>query len=354
VQFVSQTLPSRVVFGAGAARERLGDEVRALGLSRVMLIAAESELALARELVAPFADLIAVEFTGVRPHVPSDVADAARTAAADADVDGLLCIGGGSTTGTAKIVALTTGLPIVAVPTTYAGSEMTPVWGLTTAARKETGTDLRVLPRTVVSDPDLTRTLPAELAAASAFNAIAHCVEAFWGPGANPINSLSAAEGIRALRVGLDGLAAGRSGVVGDEAYDSLLYGTALAGAAFAVAGSGLHHKICHALGGAFDLPHAQTHTVVLPYVLAFNEGSIGDDARRISEALGGGRASVSLRELEDRQLAPKTLEELGLRADQLDEAIDIVSAKLPIANPREVTRDDIAGILRAAFAGEF
>lgn len=347
MHFVSQTLPSRVVFGAGAARERLGDEVRALGLSRVMLIAAESELALARELVAPFADLVAVEFTGVRPHVPSGVADAAREAAAEGAVDGLLCIGGGSTTGTAKIVALTTGLPIVAVPTTYAGSEMTPVWGLTTAARKETGSDPRVLPRTVVSDPDLTRTLPAGLAAASAFNAIAHCVEAFWGPGANPINSLSAAEGIRALRVGLDGLAEGT-----DEAYDSLLYGTALAGSAFAVAGSGLHHKICHALGGAFDLPHAQTHTVVLPHVLAFNEDAIGDDARRISEALGGGRASVALRELEDRQHAPRSLEELGLRADQLDEAIDIVSAKLPIANPREVTRDDIAGILRAAFAG--
>jgi alcohol dehydrogenase class IV len=353
VDFISQTLPSRVVFGAGRARTHLGDEVRALGLSRVMLIAAESELPLARELVAPFAELIAVEFTGVRPHVPSDVADAARAAAADGDADGLLCVGGGSTTGTAKIVALTTGLPILAVPTTYAGSEMTPVWGLTTAARKETGNDPRVLPKTVVYDPDLTRTLPASLAAASAFNAIAHCVEAFWGPGANPINSLSAAEGIRALRVGLDGLADGAVDPVGDEAYDLLLYGTALAGSAFAVAGSGLHHKICHALGGAFDLPHAQTHTVVLPHVLAFNEGTIGDDALRISEALGGGTPSVALRALEDRLDAPKTLQELGLRADQLDEAIDIVSAKLPIANPREVTREHIAHILRAAFTGE-
>lgn len=348
MEFVAKTLPSRVVFGAGAARTRLGDEVRALGLSRVMLIAADTEIELARELAAPFADLVAIEFTGVRPHVPSDVADAARAAAADADVDGLLCIGGGSTTGTAKIVALTTGLPIIAVPTTYAGSEMTPVWGLTTAARKETGTDLRVLPKTVVSDPDLTRTLPAWLAAASAFNAIAHCVEAFWGPGANPITSLSAAEGITALRVGLDALEGGS-----DEAYDQLMYGTALAGSAFAVAGSGLHHKICHALGGAFDLPHAQTHTVILPHVLAFNEGSIGDDARRISEALGGGEPAAALRALEDRQGAPRSLEELGLRADQLDEAIDIVSAKLPIANPREVTRDDIASILRSAFAGE-
>lgn len=352
MEFISQTLPSRVVFGAGHARTRLGDEVRALGLSRVMLIAAESELPLARELVAPFADLIAVEFTGVRPHVPSDVADAARAAAAEGGVDGLLSVGGGSTTGTAKIVALTTGLPILAVPTTYAGSEMTPVWGLTTASRKETGNDARVLPKTVVYDPDLTRTLPASLAAASAFNAIAHCVEAFWGPGANPINSLSAAEGIRALREGLDALASGGDAPA-DEAYDLLLYGTALAGAAFAVAGSGLHHKICHALGGAFDLPHAQTHTVVLPHVLAFNEGAIGGDARRISEALGGGTPSVALRALEDRLEAPRTLEELGLRADQLDEAIDIVSAKLPIANPREVTSDDIAQILRAAFAGE-
>lgn len=347
MDFVYRSLPARVVFARGAARTRLADEVEALGLRRLMLISTETERPLADELAAPLAERVVSRFTDVRPHVPSDVADAARAAAAKHEVDGLISIGGGSTTGTAKIVALTTGLPIVAVPTTYAGSEMTPVWGLTTDARKETGTDPAVLPRVVVYDPELTRTLPRELAAASAFNAIAHCVEAFWGPGSNPITSVSAAEGIRALRTGLDQLVAGE-----DEAYDELLYGTSIAGSAFAIAGSGLHHKICHALGGAFDLPHAQTHTVVLPHVLAFNQEAIGTDADRISAALGGGSPAQALRDLEDRLGAARSLEEIGLRADQLDEAIEIVGAKLPIANPRPVTPEAIGQILRAAFAG--
>src|SRR5580704_728106 len=248
--FARDVLPGRVVFGAGAARTALAGEVARLGVSRLLLIPSGSEQSTARELVAPLADRIAGTFTGVRPHVPVEVADAARKQAAAVGADAVLSLGGGSATGTAKAVALTTGLPVIPVPTTYAGSEVTPVWGLTEGDRKTTGVDARVLPRLVIYDPELTVSLPGPVSAASGLNAMAHCVEAFWAPGRNPVSALAAALPA-VLRDGTD------TGARGD-----LLYGAYLAGTAFAVTGSGLHHKICHILGGRYDLPHAQTHAI--------------------------------------------------------------------------------------------
>ena len=172
----------------------------------------------------------------------------------------MLAIGGGSTVGAAKAVAMTARLPIVAVPTTYAGSEITPIWGLTEEGHKKTGVDPVVLPRVVIYDPTLTATLPPDLAAASGFNALAHAVEAMWAPGRNPVSTAVAAEAVERLASGLR---------TGDPA--ELLCGAWLGSSAFAVAGSGLHHKLCHVLGGTFGLPHARTHAVVLPHVLAFN-----------------------------------------------------------------------------------
>jgi maleylacetate reductase len=348
LEFTYAELPSKVVFGPGAARTRHAEQLEELGLTKVMLLASRSKLDLARDLTAPVAHRIGSTFSGVLPHVPAHVAQAALAQAIDTGADGLLSVGGGSTTGTAKIVALTTRLPVIAIPTTYAGSEMTPVWGLTTDSRKETGADRVVLPRTVLYDSDLTRALPLELAISSGFNALAHCIEAFWGPGANPVTNLKAAEGVRTLAAGMRKLKAGSA--TADD-YDHMLYGAHLAGGCFAVAGSGLHHKICHALGGAFNLPHASLHAVVLPHVLAFNVGSISADARLIASALGAPEASKGLAELASELGAPRTLKELGLTASQLEEAIEIVSAKLPMANPRPVSRNEISEILSAAFS---
>ena len=246
--FKYAALPVTVIFGPGVAERELVGVVDDLGLRRVLVVVAEPEEPLARWLIAPFSERVAGTFTDVRPHVPVRVAEAGRAEAARTEADGLLCVGGGSTTGTAKAIALMTGLPIVAVPTTYAGSEVTPVWGLTEDERKTTGRDSQVLPSVVVYDPELTVSLPRALSVASGLNAVAHCVEAFWGPGAPPISSLMAEEGIRALAGGLPG-------VVGDPgdlgARSEVLYGAWLAGTVFATAGSGLHHRICHVLGGA-------------------------------------------------------------------------------------------------------
>ncbi|MET9259931.1 maleylacetate reductase [Amycolatopsis sp. NPDC004079] len=336
--FAYNALPGRVIFGSGVAREQLTAEVEALGAKKILVIATGSEADLATELCEPFADRIAATFTEVRPHVPIEVVEQARAAADGADL--VLSVGGGSTTGTAKAVALTTGLPILAVPTTYAGSEVTPVWGLTEAGRKTTGTDPRALPRTVVYDPDLTGTLPVELAVASGLNAMAHCVEAFWAPRRNPVSSAIAEDGIRHLATGL----------ANPASREELLLGAYLAGSAFAVAGSGLHHKICHALGGAFDLPHAQTHAIVLPYVLAFNAPHAAEAASRIARALSVSDPVAGLHQLGARLGIPAGLRELGMAESDVDTVLAEIHA--PADNPRPVTVAGLRSLLHAAWAG--
>jgi alcohol dehydrogenase class IV len=367
--FTYDALPGRVVFGAGAARTALAGEVERLGAGRVLVVAGEAEAGLADALAAPLGDRVAGRFDRVRQHVPLEIAEAARARARELGADLLLSVGGGSTTGTAKAVALTDRLPILAVPTTYAGSEMTPVWGLTEPApggsRKTTGTDRAVLPVVVVYDPELTYSLPVDLTVASGLNAMAHCVEAFWAPRANPVTDALAAEGVAALARALPRLLA--DGTDAPGRHDAL-YGAWLAGAAFAAAGSGLHHKICHVLGGAYDLPHAPTHAVVLPRVLAVNEPGAPEAARRLARALlpdttGGAStdsapdsAAARLLDLERALGAPASLAEVGLAAADLEPAVDLVAAAAggdAVAdNPVPVDRALVDRILRSAWEG--
>jgi maleylacetate reductase len=351
LEFEYTGLPSHVVFGLGASRgPRLADAVDGLGASRILLVAADADRTLAAPIAEVLGGRVAGWFCDVRPHVPVAIAESARAAAADARADAVLSVGGGSTTGTAKAIALTAGLPVVAVPTTYAGSEVTPVWGLTEDARKTTGTDARVLPRIVVYDPELTLSLPARLSAVSGLNALAHCVEAFWAPGRNPITSLIAEEGIRALALGLPGVVADPSDL---DARAQALYGAWLAGTAFATAGSSVHHKICHVLGGAYDLPHAETHAVVLPYSTALAAPRAAGSDGRIVAALGFSDvpAAEAIAALARGLGAPQSLKELGLREDQLEEAVELVSQTLSQL-PEPVSREDTEALLRAAFEG--
>lgn len=350
--FRYEALPGRVIFGAGSSRARLSAEVVALGLERVLLVATPRELPNARTLAAALGERVAGEFTDVRPHVPLEIAEAARAAAHDLRADGLLAIGGGSTIGTAKAVALTQRLPIVAVPTTYAGSEMTPIYGLTSGQRKQTGRSLDVLPRLVVYDPELTLSLPPAISGPSAINALAHCVEAFYAPGTNPISALAAEEGIRALARSLPTVVAQPANLA---ARSDVLYGAYLAGAALAVTGTGIHHKICHVLGGAFNLPHAELHTVVLPHAVAFNAPALPAVMARIAAALGapaGQSAARAIRALADTIGAPGSLHALGMRELQLAEILPDVLAHMPADNPRPVDAAGMAALLKNAFEG--
>jgi len=347
--FDHQSYGQRVVFGAGAAGERLGAEVELLGARRVLVVAAGSARPLAHRLTEGLP--IAGTVDDVRMHVPLRAAEAARRQAGEAGADLLLCIGGGSATGTAKAVALTTGLPIVAVPTTYAGSEATPVWGVTADGRKTTGVDERVLPRTVIYDPELTLDLPVGLSTASGLNALAHCVDSLWAPRANPVDTALALEGARAIAGGLPAVHVDPKGLGGRS---QLLYGAYLAALSFAGAGSGLHHKICHVLGGAYDLPHAQMHAVVLPHVLAFNAPAAPEAARRLAQAFDlGDTALAGLLALYDAVGAPRSLRELGFAERDIPEAAELVAEAAPAGNPRPFTAADAERLLRDAWAGQ-
>lgn len=346
-EFDHITLGQRVRFGTGKAAENLAAEIARLDAKRVLLIAAEDDEHLASAVTSGIE--VAARCSDVAPHVPVPHAERARAQATDSAADVLVSVGGGSTTGLAKAVALTTGLPIVAVPTTYAGSEATNVWGLTEAARKTTGTDDRVLPTTVVYDATLTRSLPTELAVASGLNALAHCVDSMWAPRTDPINQALAVESIRAISSGLPLITKSPDDLRGRE---KTLYGAYLAAVAFASAGSGLHHKICHVLGGAYDLPHAQTHAAVLPYVLAFNSPAAGEAAARIADALGSDDAVSGLSSLYAELGASHALRDTGMAEAAIPEAVELILPVVPASNPRTATQDDMNALLTAAWAG--
>ncbi len=332
-RFVHETLPQRVAFASFEAAEQVAGEVARLGASRPMVIAGQAGSALADQLAAALP--AAVRHTEVVMHVPGDVAERARKAAEEHDADVLVSVGGGSATGLAKAVALTTGLPIVAVPTTYAGSEATNVWGLTEDGRKTTGVDARVLPRAVVYDASLMLSLPVPLSVASGLNALAHCVDSMWAPRTDPVNQALALEGIRALRDGLPRVVRDPQGIEGRE---QTLYGAWMAAVAFASAGSGLHHKICHVLGGMYNLPHAQTHAVVLPYVLALNAPSVPESEQRMAAAFGAASALDGLQRLREQVGAPRALRDYGLRETDIPAAVDVILAAVPPDNPTPVT----------------
>lgn len=347
MRFVHESLPQRVVLATGGAAEAVAAEVDRLGTTRLMVIASASARALADRLTAPLP--VVLRHDGVAEHVPVDEASRARATATERGVDAVVCVGGGSATGLAKAVALDHPVPVLAVPTTYSGSEVTPVWGLTESGRKRTGVDPRVLPRAVVYDAELLRTLPRDVAVASGLNALAHAVDALWAPRAEPVAAALAAEGVRALDRGLRLVARDPAGVGGIE---TALLGAYLAARAFAAAGSGLHHTICHVLGGRFGLPHASTHAVVLPHVLALNAPYADEAAARLADAFGAASATAGLAGLYDAVDAPRALRDLGLDEADLVEATEAVLAAAPASNPAPLTAEAVASLLRAAWGG--
>jgi maleylacetate reductase len=342
--FVYQALPGRVVFGVGSA-ERLGEEVDRLGAGRVLAIAGQRAV---DGLVERLGDRCAGTFTDVQQHVPVEVAARAVAAARELGADGLVAMGGGSATGLAKAVALDHQAPIVAVPTTYSGSEVTPIYGLTGPDGKRTGRHLRVLPAVVVYDPALTVGLPATVTGPSGMNALAHCVEALYAPGANPVTSLLAEEGARVLARGLPRAVADPSDLA---ARSDALLGAWLAGAALAVAGVGIHHQLCHLLGGAYRLPHAELHAVVLPHAVGFVTPAVRPQLARLAAGLGAGDAAGGLWDLARRLGTPSSLAELGLAEAELDRAAEQAVAKV-VQTPRRAGVTELRALLGDAWRG--
>lgn len=344
-EFVHDWPASRIVFGAGSIASACEETAR-LG-HRPLLINDPVAKPYADTVNEQFKDGAAARIGEVVMHVPTSAARAAADVARQANADVVVCVGGGSATGLAKGVAKFTGLPILAVPTTYAGSEMTSIWGLTDDARKVTGRDDIVRPRTVIYDPALTLSLPVPISVTSGMNAIAHSVEALYSPMASPIGLLTAEEGIRALAGALPLLAANPDSI---QARSAALRGAWLCGWALNVSTMGLHHKLCHVLGGLFDLPHAPLHAALLPYVAAFNADWVG----RVALALGSPTESpaTTLWNLDASLGAATALRDIGMPEKGIDTAAAAV-AQAPPVNPRPVDERSVAKLLHEAWRGE-
>lgn len=345
--FIYNALPGRVVFGAGKLAQ-LGEEVGRLELSNVLVLSTPGQRAMAERVSVQLGDLSAGVYDQAKMHVPRETADAAIAHTRKMKADGCIAVGGGSTIGLAKAIALKTGLPVIAVPTTYAGSEMTPIWGLTIDSIKKTGRDLTVLPRTVIYDPELSLSLPAEMSVVSGMNAVAHCVEALYAQEANPVISMMAEEGIRAMAQGLPSIVKNPED---SEARTDVLYGAWLAGTVLGSVGMALHHKLCHTLGGSFNLPHAQVHTVILPHATAYNCSAAPDAMAAVKRALGKQEAAGGLFDLILSLGAPVSLQAIGMHESDLEQAADIATRN-PYYNPREVTREGVLKLLRSAYEG--
>lgn len=346
--FVYNALPVRVIFGSGTLRQ-LPAEVDRLGLRRVLVLSTPQQEHEGRATAERIGDRAASVFAGATMHTPVEVTEKAMAVVIAEQIDGLVAVGGGSTTGLAKAIALRTDLPQIVAPTTYAGSEMTPILGETRDGVKTTQRSAKILPEVVIYDVDLTLSLPVALSSVSGMNAIAHAVEALYAQDRNPIVSLMAVEGIRALARALPRIV---EAPADREARSDALYGAWLCGTCLGAVGMALHHKLCHTLGGSFDLPHAETHTAVLPHATAYNAAAAPEAMRAIADALGADNAAQGLYDLARRIGAMLALRTLGLPQEGIDKAADIAMAN-PYWNPRPLDRNAIRELLARAYAGE-
>ncbi len=345
--FIYTAHAQRVVFGAGSLAQ-LGREIELLGAKRTLVLSTPEQADSARRVAEMLGARAAGIFAKAAMHVPMEAAREARIEAQRLNADCAVAIGGGSTTGLGKAIALDSGLPIVAIPTTYAGSEMTTIYGLTEGGVKKTGRDARVLPRTVIYDPELTLTLPIGMTVTSSLNAVAHAAEGLYAHDANPIVAMLAEEGIRAIAAALPALCSDSRSL---QARSDALYGAWLCGTVLGAVAMGLHHKLCHTLGGSLDLPHAEVHTVILPHALAYNAAHAVPAMQRVARALGAPSAAAGVFDLAKRHGAPTALRDIGMRADDLDRAADLaVQNQYP--NPRPLERGAIRELLQCAFDG--
>jgi maleylacetate reductase len=345
--FEYEALPARIVFGPGAS-DRLAGEVDRLGAGRALVIASERRASRFEQRLGPRS---AGTFTAVVQHVPAETAAAARRLAGQLGAGCLVACGGGSAVGLAKAVALERRLPIVALPTTYAGSEMTPIWGVTTGRRKQTGRDPAVAPAVVLYDPVLTATMPARLTASSGMNAIAHCVEGLYAPGANPVTAALAEEGLARLAAGL---VASVHDPADLDGRGEALVGAHLAGSVLAVAGVAIHHQLCHVLGGSLGLDHADLNAVVLPHAVAFVAGAVPSELHRVEAALGAepGDAAGALWDLARSLGAPASLREIGMDRDAIGGAAEAAAGRVS-PRPLPAGVEDLRGLLEAAWGGQ-
>jgi alcohol dehydrogenase class IV len=345
--FVYESPPHRVLFGRGRIAE-VAAALGALGCSRALVLSTREQVESAERVRALLADNAASVFAGAVMHTPVAVTETALAAFAQAKADSVVAIGGGSTIGLGKAIALRTDAPQLVIPTTYAGSEVTSILGETRDGVKTTQRSPKVLPETVIYDVDLTLSLPPGLSAASGMNAMAHAVEALYARDRNPIVSLMAEEGLRALAGALPNVVRDGADI---EARSAAQYGAWLCGMCLGATAMALHHKLCHVLGGTFDLPHAETHAIVLPHAIAYNREAAPEAMRSIARALGGEDPAAGMHALLRSLGAPTALKDIGMPAAGIDRATELALAD-PYWNPRALEESAIRELIARAHAG--
>jgi len=342
--FTHDVLPQRVVFAAGALA-RLGEETERLGLSRALVVATPGS---GERLGQKILEALGARAAGLHAqaviHVPKAIAEAGLAAARGAKADGLVAAGGGSAIGLAKAIARETGLPIIAIPTTYSGSETTSIFGITDGARKVTGRDAKVMPRTIIYDPELTLGLPAAVSAASGMNAIAHCVESFWADGRTPVTLALASEAMRRFAKNLPAVVANGAD---RDARGECLIAAWLSGTVLSVS-NGLQHKLAHVLGG-LGLPHAEAHAVILPHVTRFNLAAAPEAKARLAEALGSGDPAASVAAMLKQFPIPQRLRDIGFDAGKTEFVAGEIAAQA-IKSPRPVSAAEVHELLQSAY----
>ncbi|WP_136637739.1 maleylacetate reductase [Pseudooceanicola onchidii] len=345
--FIHASTPGRVVFGPGTLAT-VGDEIARLGCRRALVLSTDFQAPEAERLADMLGDMAAGTFTEAAMHTPVSVTETAMAQFEDTGADCVVAIGGGSTIGLGKAIAWRNDAPQLVVATTYAGSEVTDILGQTENGRKTTVRDPRIRPETVIYDPDLTLGLPVAMSVSSGLNAMAHAVEALYAPDANPVTSLMAVEGLRALKSALPKIVDAPDD---PAARGEALYGSWLCGIVLGAVAMSLHHKLCHTLGGGFDMPHAETHAILIPHTAAYNAAAAGDRLAPAA-ALFGGDLGGGLYDFARSIGGPLSLSDLGLRQGDLTRAADM-AVENPYENPREVTRDGILALLSRAHSGQ-
>lgn len=354
-QFSYTTYPQKVIFGENSLPE-LTAEVTAAGYKRILLVTSGSRHGYAEKLMPLLVDCHVRVFDRAVMHVPVEYVAQAIQDSMEHNADCVIAIGGGSAIGMGKALALKTGIPVMAIPVTYAGSEMTQIYGLTEAGIKTTGKSPAVLPKVVIYDPLLSLDLPLDLTVVSGINAIAHAVEGLYAHDRSPITESFAIQGVLALMKAIPIIEQCLSeGTVSTKAYvdarSQALYGAWMCGAVLGSTSMGLHHKLCHVLGGSFNLPHARLHTVILPHAIAYNQFAASGQLQKLNEALGVTDLAQTIHAFSARHGASVSLRELGMQEQDLDVACELALQK-EYPNPRKIEKKALRQLLQNAYEG--
>lgn len=346
-RFVFSGMTTRVVFGSGTLAEA-GAELRRLGHKRALVLSTPDQEAQGRSLADALGDLAAGVFAGAAMHTPVEVTDTAMAAFRDSGATAVIALGGGSTIGLGKAIAVRSGADQIAIPTTYAGSEMTDILGETAQGEKTTRRSPDVRPEVVIYDETLTRSLPVGLTATSAMNALAHAMEALYAPDRNPVIEMMCRDAMGVFHASLPRLL-----VDGQDSHarTQALYGAWCCSTALGYVSMALHHKLAHVIGGSFNAPHAETHAILLPHTAAYNQVAVPELLAPIATVFGGGSAGAGLWDFAGRIGAPRSLRDIGLGSADLDQAAGI-ALRSAYPNPRPFARTDIRDLLQKAWEG--